>query len=151
MKEQKDTGQPTPAPQPIKARPAGPEAESWHEYRRKNRQEEPQRLEEAAKFLAGMISIALTIFLGMLDEKLLAGQLPAGGIAATLAAWVLSLILAFLVLFPRSYRFAAQSAEDIERMHQRVVRYKYWLLVFSVLLFLFAIIMLSAMFMWLIS
>ncbi len=140
--EKKDKKDKTDAPKKIKASYASSETRSWHEYVRKSRQEEPKRLEDAAKFLAGMISISLTIFLD-LNEKAFEGMESSTVTSVIVIAWLLSLLSAFLVLFPTPYRFAKNSAEDIEKMQRKVVKNKQRLLYVSAALFMFALGMLA--------
>jgi len=54
---------PDEAPNVIKAQRAGKEAAEWRKYQREARQKAPERIEDAAKFLSGMISISFAIFL----------------------------------------------------------------------------------------
>ena len=75
---------------PIEGRFASPEKRAWREHLIKMRQEEPLRLEEAAKFLAGMISISLAVLLDI-NENAFAGQAYLGWIAAGHPLWLLSL------------------------------------------------------------
>ncbi len=117
---------------------AGAEAKSWHEYQRQAQQETPKRLEDAAKFLAGMISISFSIFL-TINEAGFKGKETSIAVTVALFTWLLSLLFAFRVIFPSRYRYAATSAEDIRAMHRRVVRQKYLLLVISAGLFVAAL------------
>lgn len=123
---------------------ADPEASHWLSYERKVREETPKRLEDAAKFLAGMVSITFTIFV-RLDVDAFKGA-SAGLLYLTVICWLLSLCLAFLVIFPVRFKYASQSAESISIMHKRVVGRKYVLLVASVILFMIALALTAAMF-----
>ena len=131
--------QPThPLPEPLRGRFATPEEEAWQTFRRQSEQETPKRLEEAAKFLSGMISIAFTIFLSGGQAVF---QKPEDKTLLTIACvcWLLSLVLTFLVIFPFRWRQASRSAESIERVHRASVRLKYGLLVAGTALFLLAL------------
>ena len=130
--------QPTPHP----SKKASPEAQKWHEHQLEVQQKTPERLEEAAKFLSGMISISLSIFL-IGDEKLFQGAASSVVVFASIA-WLLSLLAALLVIFPRQYDYHQQSAESIKAMHTKVVRWKYLLLVLSAALFFMAMVVLVA-------
>ena len=44
-----------------------------------------------------------------------------------------------MVLFPVPFRYSKQSLEDVQRMHGRVVRYKYGWLIFSAVFFVAAL------------
>lgn len=126
----------------LAAAPADPAAEHWHTYARTGYEDTPKRLEEAAKFLTGLIGLTLTL---TLNNDFYKPQLPPGAIppapdawvqgllGAALCGWVLSLAAALFVVFPARYRYVAASAESIRGMHGRVVRRKYaWLVVSAV-------------------
>lgn len=127
---------------PIKAQKAAPDAQSWLDYQLASRQKAPERIEDAAKFLAGMISISLTIFLKINPEGFKGAEHAVPTLVAV-ALWLLSLLAAFLVLFPMPYRYAGESSEDIKRMHRQVVNYKYGWLAVSSFFFLIALGLLS--------
>lgn len=129
--------------QTIQAQPAPPGAAEWHEYLRKQKEESPQRLEEAAKFLSGMVAITLSIVATTIDKQL---ALNAALTKACLICWLLSLVLAFLVVFPFPYKIVKDSSESIARMHARSLRRKYVLLVASMVLFVAALFMLVLIF-----
>lgn len=131
----------TPPIQPISSKPASTDQKAWHNYRRQSQQEEPKRLEEAAKFLAGMASITFTIFLSA-DKAILSGQ-STGLQAIASISWLISLLLAFLVLFPKPYRYSKKSAQSIEKMHHRVVRWKAGVFAIAVFFFLIGFLILS--------
>lgn len=122
----------------LQAKKATPEAQKWHDYQLATRQKEPERIEDAAKYLSGMISISLTIFLAVNPDTF--KEAPAGTALITAATfWLLSLLASFLVLFPVPYKYNRTSAEDIERMHNKTVRYKYFWLVLSASCFVVAL------------
>ena len=133
-------------PELVKSKPAGPEKESWYRYRLKEEQETPKRLEDAAKFLAFMISVSLTIFLSVSGA---AGKGDPGfspGSAAGLTCWILSLLLSFFVLFPFRYRFSSVSIRTFQQAHQRVVRVKGFLLILSLIFFFVALLLMVYLF-----
>ncbi|MDX2245562.1 MAG: hypothetical protein SF052_02220 [Bacteroidia bacterium] len=139
---------PTPETQPespIPGRFASPEKKNWREYLLKTRQEEPARLEEAAKFLAGMISISLSIFLDI-NETAFAGKMYFGWVATGIGLWLLSLLSAFLVLFPWNYRYSEDAIATVEEMHRRVVRIKRTFLIAATMLFTTALVILSVVY-----
>ncbi|MBI5915685.1 MAG: hypothetical protein HY842_09930 [Bacteroidetes bacterium] len=111
---------------------------AWHAFRRQSEQETPKRLEEAAKFLSGMISIAFSIFLTK-DAAVFQQAESARWVGIACACWLLSLVLTFFVIFPLRWRQVPQSAESIERVHRASVRLKYGLLVAGAVLFLLAL------------
>jgi hypothetical protein len=127
----------------VKSKAPPGDAEDWFEYLRKEEQRTPERLEDAAKFLATMIAISLSIFTAVIK---------AGGVSITawtgraaLFAWLVSLLLAFLVLFPFRYRCVSTSVESIKTMQARIVRIKWILLILSSLLFFVALCILVVM------
>ena len=130
--------------QPIKAKKASPTTQKWHDFQQETEQKTPERLEEAAKFLTGTISITLTIFL-IGDENLLqnADKVVVGFITIS---WLLSLLAAVLVIFPRHYRYRSDSAQSIQQTHQKIINFKYTLLVISAALFFMALLGLVAIF-----
>ncbi len=132
--------------QVLSSKPASADQKAWHEYQRASRQEEPKRLEEAAKFLAGMVSITFTILLSA-DGDLLKEQSPILQAGASVS-WLVALLLAFMVLYPKPYRYAKESAQSIEKMHQRVVRWKARVLAAAVIFFLIGFLLLSVLYIW---
>ncbi|MEM1328431.1 MAG: hypothetical protein AAGI23_20925 [Bacteroidota bacterium] len=94
----------------------------------------PERVEEAAKYLGAVVSIALTILVG----KDLA-EWTTETFRAAAVLWLFSAVLSFLVVMPFPYRYGAGSAASIERTFSRVAKVKYGLLVAAVILFLFGL------------
>ena len=122
------------------------EIERWRAYHLSAQEEAPKRLEEAAKVLTGVIALTLTLLIDNNSLKAAAkveevaaieNVSPLGAIST--GFWLLSLLMAFLVVFPRRYRYVSQSSQDIQRMHERTVGWKYGLLVASVELYLVAL------------
>ena len=130
-------------PELVVSKPAGPEKESWYHYRLKEEQETPKRLEDAAKFLASMISVSLSIFLSVSGKS---GFPETRGVTAALVMWILSLILSFFVLFPFRYRFSADSVKSFRGAHRKIVAVKRFLLTLSLVLFALALIALIFIF-----
>ncbi len=116
--------------------PFSNEEKSWQEHRWAEAQKVPERIEDTAKFLATMISLSLTLALTLVEKPIAVPKGAFPTVLVALACWMLSILLAFLVLMPRHYRHVPDSTEDYRRMHKRVVNYKYGLLIFSVILFL---------------
>ena len=110
---------------------------AWLAHYAEEQRKTPARLEEVAKYLAGIISISLTIFIDKRPPNL---QIWTQGTLTTAAVfWMLSAFLSFIVLFPWWYRYHAQSPDSIEQMHQRLVRVKFILLIASVVFYLVAL------------
>jgi len=131
----------------IQARKASPEAAEWHKFQREQQQKSPERIEDAAKFLAGMISISLTIFL-QVDANAFNDWAGTGILNLAVGLWFLSLLAAFVVLFPEPYAYNKSSAEDIQRMIQVVTRFKYRCLLASVVCFMVALGLAGGIFLW---
>lgn len=124
---------------PLRAQSSAPtdDDRAWLEHYRQEQRNTPVRLEETAKYLAGIISISLTIFIDKRPANLESWTQGTLTVAAVL--WMLSALLSFAVLFPWRYRYREDSPADVRRAHRHVVRVKMVLLVFSVLLFLVAL------------
>ena len=126
----------------LKGSALTPEEQSWHEYSRKSHQEVPQRLEEAAKYLSGMISISFTIFLTV-NKDGFKGLESNWKITLAVGLWLSSLIATFIVLFPLRYNYSKDSAESIEKMVGSVIAYKYIALIIASVFFIAALCLLS--------
>ncbi len=133
-------------PEPIKATPAGPEKESWVRFSWKEKQETPKRYEDAAKFLASMISISLAIFLSIAGKNGLSTPQHTTGIRVALVLWFLSMLLAFIVLFPLPYKYAKDSIASFQKAHAKIVRVKGFLLSASLVSYFIALFILGAIF-----
>ena len=132
-------------PKTIKSSKPSPDTRSWLEYTWQEEQDTPNRLEDAAKFLASMISISLTIFLAIGKSALKANE-TSWSIKAALVMWLISLLASFFVLFPWRYRYVSESVQSIKAMHRRVVFVKRLLLVISLVLFLASLSILAFLF-----
>lgn len=128
----------------AKSEPVQPADKSWLEHLQKTEQEIPNRLEDAAKFLATMISVSFSffagtykpLFLGITDIK----------IKGVVAFWLLALVFSFLVLYPFRYDVFSESADSIRKMHRSIVVRKRLFLILSIIFFLFALMLLSFVF-----
>jgi hypothetical protein len=121
----------------VKSKEPPGDAEDWLEYIGQVDRKTPERLEDAAKFLATMIAISLSIFTAVTKAGgVLVFDWPA---RIALFAWLLSLLFAFLVLFPFRYRCISTGVKSIKAMHARIVRIKRVLLILSSFLFFAAL------------
>jgi hypothetical protein len=121
----------------VKSKEPPRDAEEWLEYIGQVDRKTPERLEDAAKFLATMIAISLSIFTAVTKAGgVLVFDWPA---RIALFAWLLSLLFSFLVLFPFRYRCISTSVKSIKTMHTRIVRIKWVLLILSSFLFFAAL------------
>ena len=121
----------------VKSKEPPKDAEEWLEYIGQVDRKTPERLEDAAKFLATMIAISLSIFTAVTKAGgVLVFNWPA---RIALFAWLVSLLLAFLVLFPFRYRCISTSVKSIKTMHERIIRIKWVLLILSSFLFFAAL------------
>lgn len=121
----------------VKSKEPPKDAEDWFEYIGREERKTPERLEDAAKFLATMIAISLSIFTAV--SKAGGGSLINWSTRIALFAWLLSLLFAFLVLFPFRYRCLSTSVKSIKTMHKRIVHSKWVLLILSSFLFFAAL------------
>ena len=126
--------------------PPEPDTKSWYEYQWKQRQETPQRLEEAARFLSGTISICLVLFLAIGKSRI--EDIRSGSAALSIAVLLLlmALLVSFLVLFPWRYRFSGGSIHDFKCAHSRIILVKRVLLIFGLLLFLLSLSIMAYLF-----
>ncbi|MFN0013197.1 MAG: hypothetical protein ACKVU2_01500 [Saprospiraceae bacterium] len=132
-------------PAPLQGRFATPDEEAWHDFRRQSEQETPKRLEEAAKYLSGLISVVFAIFAAR--NQSVFQQIESKGMVTTaLLLLLLALAATLFIIFPLRWRQVSQSAADIERVHRAGVRFKYRMLVLGVLLFLVAMGLLAVVF-----
>ena len=131
----------------IKSKKSAPDTRNWLEYTWREKQETPKRLEDAAKFLATMISISLTIFLAI-GKTAFENYKGTFLLKLSILTWVLSLLVSFFVLFPWRYRYFSESVKSIKEIHQNVVRDKYFLLIISLCLFLSALSILTYLFLF---
>ncbi len=142
-----ETPQAAPEELTLLGRPPDESDKAWRAWVRKNREDAPQRLEEAAKYLSGMISICFTIFLSV-HEKVFEGLERAWQVNWAVPLWLLSVLLTLFVLLPMPYGVNVDSASSIERALRRIVRVKYSLLIAAMLLFVVALGMLAGLYVY---
>jgi len=111
-----------------------PEIESWMRYTWEMKQKTADRIEDAAKALATMISIALSFFWGVLGLNPALKLLIHSKILSFV--WVIALIISFCVLFPMKYKFNPDSLDSIKEMTKKVIAIKEILFLASSFLFL---------------
>jgi cation transport ATPase len=121
-----------------------PALEKWNEHMQQEQKETPKRLEEAAKTLTGIISIALAIFLSVGNNSFENGPGPA--VQAALVLWLVSLLAAFAVVFPFPYKYKGGNTQSFKDKHKTIVNIKYTLLVVSSLFFVSALALLTVEF-----
>jgi hypothetical protein len=126
----------------IQATPAPPDTKSWFEYAWKLEQDSPNRFEDAAKFLATMISLSLTIIITAIEKLKILTFHPIIPFIALLV-WIVSLFFAFYVLMPQKYTFHSQSVDTIKEAHQKIVQTKRTRFVISAVLYFIPFVFLS--------
>lgn len=131
--------------QEVKGIPAPPDTKSWFEYSWKLQQDVPNRLEEAAKFLATIISLTVAIVTTALD-KLKAMVTRPIWIFIALFIWLVALLFTFMVLFPRKYRFHSSSVESIKKAHARIVRVKQVRFIIATVLYFIPLLILAILY-----
>jgi Na+/melibiose symporter-like transporter len=117
--------------QPIRGRIATPDEVAWQEFHRKSRQETPKRIEDAAKYLSGIVSVVFAIYNAAHKGE---PQSAIPHLASVLL--LISLAASLVVIFPLRRRVAAASAASIQKELRSAIRWKYWLLVVSALFLL---------------
>jgi hypothetical protein len=132
-------------PEIIKSKKNEPDTQSWYEYIRKAEQDTPNRLEDAAKFMATMISISFTLFLSG-GKKVFESCQDSLYLKIALIIWLISLFSSFLVLFPQSYKYISFSAADIKRMNKKITSRKRLFLIVSLGLYLISLCILGVLF-----
>ncbi|PHN00724.1 hypothetical protein [Flavilitoribacter nigricans] len=109
----------------------------WLEYAQKEQQQAPKHVEETAKYLAAVISISLTIFLGQSSDEIVSDAKEFLDWGALL--WGISAVISFFVFFPWAYHYNPQSPDSIRKTYSRITRIKRWLLIAAVLCYLTAL------------
>jgi hypothetical protein len=107
---------------------------NWQNYLRDNKAKEPERLEDAAKFLSGMISISLTIFL-KINDTAFAVLSESWYAILVVVLWLVALAGSFFVLFPFRYPVSEAVPNSIREFHEKMVRRKRHLLLMSTVCF----------------
>ena len=130
------------AEQEIQGTPAPPDTKSWFEYSWKLQQEIPNRFEDAAKFLATIIALTISIIITAL-EKLKIILIHPLLVFIVLAFWLAALLFAFLVLYPERYQFHSKSVDSIKRTTDQIVRTKKNRFVISTVLYFIPLLMLE--------
>ncbi len=110
---------------------------SWELFVTEQKQKEAERLEDTAKFLVGIISISLTLFISNRPETYEA-WLGNSFLIAT-ALWMLSAMLCFFVLFPWRYSYRDDSPESIQSAYRKIAKVKRGILILGVIAFLIAL------------
>jgi len=126
--------------QPLQAKNLGKPSEAdqaWLKHIRQEQQEAPKRMEETAKYLAAIISISLTIFLGQRPDSL--PEWTTTPLLTAALLWMLAAVVSFFVLFPWPYRYAPDSPGSIEATYRRITRVKLLLLIGAVVCYLVAL------------
>ena len=120
--------------QTLIAKPIPADVKSWHDYSLKLQQKAPERIEDAAKFIATMISITLSIFFASLKnfQQSFANQ---HWLIFALVCWLFALFCGFFVIFPTRYKYVSKSADDIKRMQSSIVNTKKNVLILTMLLY----------------
>lgn len=124
-------------PPKAKGIPPSKVDESWIEHVQADIQKQPERLEETAKYLTGIISISLTIFISN-PPKGLAAWTSSWFTTATII-WMASAVLSIFVLFPWRYTLNEDSPEDIKRAYAKITKRKRRVLVLTLVAFLLAL------------
>lgn len=130
----------------VRGKPAAPEKEDWYRFQWKSEQDTPNRLEDAAKFLAFMITTSLSIFISVTGKGGAFKDTCPVLHAAILICWILSLLVSFFVFFPRQYQYSPDSIETFRAAHGKIVNFKRWMLILSLGLYFIALALLAVLF-----
>jgi hypothetical protein len=118
---------------------------AWRAWLRKTQEEAPQRLEETAKYLSGLISLCFTIFLSV-NKEVFKDLEKAWQVNWAVPLWLLSVVMTLFVLLPLPYGLNADSASSIERALKRITRVKFWILVVAIVFFISALALLAGLY-----
>ncbi len=120
-------------------------AESWTAHALKMQQNAPEHFENAAKFLAGLVSICLTLFVKINDTAFANTEFFVW-IGLGVILWLTSIVLSFFVFFPFTYSYFDESPKQIEDACRDIVRTKKRYLRFATIAFLLGLIILTWVF-----
>ncbi len=123
-----------------KAKKAGKDKELWYEFLIEEHQQTPNRIENTAKAIAGIISITLTLLISLLQEE--TDVLALENYKTVIVLWLISAILSFFVIFPFPYRYSQLSINSFIKSHRRTILIKYTLLIISTILYLTGMLLL---------
>jgi len=129
----------------IQGRPAPPDTRSWFEYSWRLQQDVPNRLEDAAKFLVTIISLTMAIIVTALD-RIKAAVVQPFWVFIVLFLWLGALFFAFLVLFPRTYRFHSGSVDSIKAAHLEIIRTKQVRFILAAVLYFIPLLILAILY-----
>jgi len=127
-----------PPPLQITVEAVTEEDKDWLKFYAEEQRKTPARYEEVAKYLTGIISICLTIFIDKKPPNLQWWTIDALTLASIF--WVIAAIMTFIVLFPMKYDYNDQSPESIKAMHSKIVIRKRNFLIVSVGLFIIGLV-----------
>lgn len=107
------------------ARPAPEDWETWKEYRLKLRKESPDRLENGAKQLVTLITLAIAIYGALGVEKLQALPLHSQLlIKLALFLWLLSAFGALWVVVPSYYDLTPNDTKSVKDLLDEIISSK---------------------------
>lgn len=112
------------------------ESEVWPTFLLRMRQEAPNRIEEAAKFFFGVVSLSLAIF----SESIFKSSTPLLLLVFIVLLWFSAILASLYVLFPFRYRVMLDSSESIQKALQRITQRKYQWLMFSIICYFIALL-----------
>ncbi|GAB5555438.1 MAG: hypothetical protein Sapg2KO_50290 [Saprospiraceae bacterium] len=119
----------------VKSKKASKEDLSWLEFSREYQQNTSQRLENASKFLSGMI-----IVFHSLGNDIVESNSNKEFIIIKYILVVLSLLLSVLVFIPSPTNYNSRVAISIKSAQFKIAKRKYYFLMISLFLFLVSII-----------
>ncbi|HEX9922005.1 MAG TPA: hypothetical protein VGD99_05035 [Anaerolineae bacterium] len=114
----------------VEGQAPSPEHQFWRQAIREIRKDSVKTVEDAARQLIGLV----TLLSGLYFHAITFGQAPQGYpdvkvlFVGPLALWVLCLLAASLVLFPRRFLLSPYDPDETERLIGQALTYKYRLL-----------------------
>ncbi|MEZ4884562.1 MAG: hypothetical protein R3E32_07550 [Chitinophagales bacterium] len=122
-----------------------PSEKSWREHALKMQQSAPEHFESAAKFLSGLVSICLTLFLKINENAFAATDMKAW-LGTAVVVWLISVLFSFFVFFPFTYPYSQHSAQTVEAANRKIVRTKKFCLMVATVAFVMGLVILGGVF-----
>lgn len=123
-------------PQVVQGEEESPELTFWYNYMLQLKQEEIKRIEEAAKFLAALISIVFTLFQTAAKSKI-----STTNEWFALFVWSLPIGFSLFVIVPSKFKYSPDYIEGIESLHEEILWRKKTFLLLSIISFFIGIIL----------
>jgi len=110
---------------------------AWLAHAQAEQQKTPERIEETAKYIAGIVAISLTIFIDKRPDDL--AEWTDDWLTTVAVVWGIATLLSLFVLLPWRYKYRKDNPASIEAAFKKVSKVKYITLWASVICFLVAL------------